>query len=92
MNLRMMRFRVAKTWKFYGGYARNWAENIIQFGAPGWFGRLSIGSGHDLRVHGFEPHVGLCADSSEPGTCFGFCVSLSLSALPPACALSLSQK
>ena len=37
-----------------------------------------FGSGHDLMVHGFEPHVGLCADNSEPGPCFGFCVSLSL--------------
>ena len=28
----------------------------------------------------FKPHIGLCADSSQPGACFGFCVSLS----PPA--------
>ena len=41
----------------------------------------NFGSGHDLSVGGFEPRVGLCADSSEPGACFGFCVSLSLS--PP---------
>uniref|UniRef100_A0ABI7YG44 Uncharacterized protein n=1 Tax=Felis catus TaxID=9685 RepID=A0ABI7YG44_FELCA len=26
----------------------------------------------------FEPRVRLCADCSEPGACFGFCVSLSL--------------
>ena len=32
----------------------------------------------DLAVHGFEPHIGLCADSSEPGACFGLCVSFSL--------------
>ena len=36
------------------------------------------GSGHDLAVCGFKPRIGLCADSSEPGACFGFCVSLSL--------------
>ena len=35
-------------------------------------------SGHDLTVREFEPRVGLCADGSEPGACFGFCVSLSL--------------
>ena len=35
-------------------------------------------SGHDLTVREFEPGVGLCADSSEPGACFRFCVSLSL--------------
>ena len=41
-------------------------------------------------VGGFEPRVGLCADSSEPGACFRFCVSLS--AFPsPAHALSLSK-
>ena len=43
-----------------------------------------FGSGHDLAVREFEPHVGLCADSSEPGACFGFILSLSL-------FLSLSQ-
>ena len=34
--------------------------------------------GHDLTVREFEPRVRLCADSSGPGSCFGFCVSLSL--------------
>ena len=48
-------------------------------------------SGHDLMVHQFEPCVGLCADSSEPGPCFGFCVSLSLCP-SPARALTLSLK
>ena len=37
----------------------------------------------------FEPHVGLCADRSQPGACFGFCASLSLCP-SPARALSLS--
>ena len=27
---------------------------------------LDLGSGHDLTVYGFEPRVGLCADSVEP--------------------------
>ena len=31
-----------------------------------------FGSGHDLAVREFEPRVGLCADSSEPGACFRF--------------------
>ena len=57
----------------------------------GSVGQASVlGSGHDLTVHEFEPHVGLCADSSEPGACFGFCVSLSLCP-SPAHALSLSK-
>ena len=52
-----------------------------------------LGSGHDLAVRGFEPHIGLCADSSEPRTCFRFCDSLSLSAPPtPALCLSLKKK
>ena len=38
-----------------------------------------------------EPRVGLCADGSEPGACFGFCVSLSLCPSPTR-VLSLSQK
>ena len=45
-------------------------------GSVGW--ASNFGSGHDLAVCEFEPHVGLCADSSEPGACFTFCVSLSL--------------
>ena len=56
---------------------------------PFW-GRLgrSVGeasdfsSGPDLTVRGFEPHVWLCADSSEPGDCFRFCVSPSLCPSP----------
>ena len=27
---------------------------------------LGVGSGHDLTVHGFEPRIGLCDDSTEP--------------------------
>ena len=57
-------------------------------GSVGW--TSDFGSGHDLAVREFEPHVGLCADSSEPGACFRFCVSLSLTL--PVHALSLSQK
>ena len=48
-----------------------------------------FGSGHDLAVREFKPRVGLHADSSEPGACFRFCVSLSLCP-SPAHALSLS--
>ena len=52
--------------------------------------RLTLGSGHDLAVSEFESRVGVCADSSEPGACFRFCVSLSLCP-SPARALSLSK-
>ena len=53
-------------------------------------------SGHNLTVRGFEPPLlgsMLYADSSKPGTCFRFHVSLSLSA-PSQLALCfcLSQK
>ena len=27
---------------------------------------LGLGSGRDLTVHEFEPHIRLCADSAEP--------------------------
>ena len=61
---------------------------------PGCLG-VSVGyasnfsSGHDLTACEFKPHVGLCADSPEPGACFGFCVSLSLS-LPLPCSWSVA--
>ena len=53
-------------------------------GSVGW--AADFGSGHDLAVRGFEPHVGLCADSAEPAWDFLF---LSLCTSP---ALSLSLK
>ena len=55
-------------------------------GSVGWASDFS--SGHELTVREFEPRVGLCADSSEPGAFFGFCVSLSA---PPLLMLCLSQ-
>ena len=47
---------------------------------------LDFSSGHDLRVHGFKPHVGLSADSVES---VWDSLSPCLSA-PPLLALSLS--
>ena len=45
------------------------------------------------QVRKFKPCVGLCANSSEPRACFGFCVCVSLSAPPPLMLhLSLSVK
>ena len=41
-----------------------------------------FGSGHELIAHGFEPRIGLCADSSGPEASFRFCLPLSLP-LPP---------
>ena len=56
-------------------------------------GATDLGSGRDLAVRGFEPRVGLCADSSEPGPCSGFCVSLSLGPSPTGTlCLSLTIK
>ena len=57
-------------------------------------GGSDFSSGHDLAVRGFESRVGLCADGSEPGACFKFCVSLSLCPSPAharSLALSLSK-
>ena len=48
-----------------------------------------FGSGYDPSVREFEPRIGLCADGSEPGACFGFCVCLSLC---PLHSVSLSLK
>ena len=55
-------------------------------GSVGWVS--DFGLGHDLTLRGFEPHGGLCADSSEPGGCFEFCFSLSLP-LPYSHSVSL---
>ena len=51
-----------------------------------------LGSGHDLAVCEFKPHVGLCADSSEPGACFGFCVPPPHPSPTRALSHSVSQK
>ena len=55
-------------------------------GSVGW--ASDFGSGHDLTARGFEPHVQLCADSSEPGAASDS-VSPFLSA-PPLLMLCLS--
>ena len=49
---------------------------------------LGFSSGHDLRVHYFEPRVGLCTDGTEPAW-DSLSLSPSLSA-PPHLMLSLS--
>ena len=72
-------------------YLKSWTDLGCLGGSVGWASNFS--SGHDLAVCEFEPCVGLCADSSEPGACYRFCVSLSLSDPPPfMLCLSLSQK
>ena len=71
--------------KEFLGRAPEW----IQGGSVG--SAADFGSGHDLMVSEFETHAGLCADSSEPGAGFRFCVSLSLFYSPhppPPCVLS----
>ena len=73
------------------GLTQDWTETLGHLGGSvGWASDFS--SGHDLAAREFEPHVGLCADSSEPGACFRFCVSLSLCPNPLAFCLCLSQK
>ena len=59
-----------------GGALMNGTSGLIK-GAQGvdWAAQsvkrlTSFSSGHDLKVRGFEPRVGLCADRSEPGVCF----------------------
>ena len=64
-------------------------------GAPGWLSWLSVqlwvrSRSHNSRV---KAHIGLCANSLEPGAHFRFCVFLSLCPYPTcALSLSLSQK
>ena len=66
-----------------GAWAAQWVKHLT----------LDFGSGHDLAVCRFEPHIGLCADSVEPAWDSVSCLPLSL---PLPClfslSLSLSQK
>ena len=52
--------------------------------APGWSVSWAsdFSSGHDLRVHGFNPLIGLCTDSAEPAS-NSLPLSLSLPAPSP---------
>ena len=69
------RDRVLKHWEKSSMEAQ-WAHGsskviTINLGHLGWLGWLSlpnIGSGHDLTVHEFEPHMRLCAVSVEPAS------------------------
>ena len=70
----------------------------LTWGAPGWLSRLSVDSSFGLRSWaggGFEPLVGLFADSVEPSRdSLSLSLSLSLSRLlfaPPPLMLSSSQ-
>ena len=74
-------------------YPKNWGLGGAWVAPSVKHPTLGLGSGHDLTVREFEPRVGLRADGWEPGACFPFCVSLSLSAPPlPVLRLSLSLK
>ena len=65
-------------------------KTVLVLGVPGWLSRLSVpsdfGSGRDLAVLEFEPHVRLTAVSAEPAS-----DPLS-SSLPLPGSYSLSQK
>ena len=61
-------------WSWYWEKGKTEVEGCLG-GSVG--GESDFGSGHDLAVNEFEPLVGLCADSSEPGACFRFIFSLS---------------
>ena len=55
--------------------------------------RLTSAQVMSLWFVGLSPTSGLCADSMEPGACFGFCVCLSPCPSPTQpLSLSVSQK
>ena len=83
------RFQEISSSKTSLGHSDKLPETKSFSGVPGWLCQLSVltlgfGSGHDLVVHGFEPHFVFCADSVEP-VCHSFSLSLSVS-------LSLSRE
>ena len=58
----------SQTMKYYSVTKRNeWGTSVAQSVKHL---TLVFGSGHDLTVHGFEPCIGLRADSTEPNTGF----------------------
>ena len=63
---------------------------IDERGVPGWLSQLSflLGSGHDLMVCEFKPHIRLSAVSTKP---ILDPLSSSLSATSPTCGPSLSK-
>ena len=66
-------------------------KRIDFFWVPRWLSHPT--SAQVMISHEFEVLFGLCADSSEPGACFGFCVSLSLCPSPAqTLSVCLSQQ
>ena len=67
-----------------GAWGAQWVE----------YPTLDLGSGHDLLVHEFEPHIGLCAEGTEPAwdsVSPSLCSSLLGHVHVCACARSLSK-
>ena len=60
----------------------SWGTQVAQ-----WVVCLTSAQVMTLAVRGFEPRIGLCTDSLEPGACFRFCLCLSL---PVPCSHTVS--
>ena len=62
--------------------------------APGWLSPVKHPTSAQVMISwfvGLSSAISLCADNSQPGACFRFCLPLFLCPTP-ACALSLSLK
>ena len=80
----MQQYMFSTTWSFLtvlGKCQGTWEAQVVK--------RLTLA--HDLTVRELEPRIGLRAGSSEPGACFGFCVSLALCPSPHSQSVSLSK-
>ena len=71
---------------------KEFANCLKYFGRGAWVAQLvkhqtlDFSSGHDLTVHEFKPHIGLCADTAGPAW-----DSLSCSLYPSPSTHTLSQ-
>ena len=71
-------------------YSKYYPIEIKTLGAPGWLNQLCLTLARVMiSACEFEPRIRLCADSSEPGASFRFCLPLSL---PLLHLQSVSQK
>ena len=68
------------------GFRGAWVAQLVEWPT------LGFSSGHDFTVRGIEPHIGLCADSTEPAWDSLVSLFFPSPALSRRCMHAVSQK